>query len=157
MKRRGNVDGSTVIGECVYVKHDEESDYVDVGVVYDDGKRGERHMENETIEEAVGFIETATDNIKNALKRDCPRNGVTLEEFIQLLERWTTLTVYFPMMGRLWSTKVSVTSETVDGMRRIVTDPPNDDSILKRRVDKVFVDNGCGSCELCVRIAEEGK
>ena len=106
-------------------------------------------MENETIEEAVGFIETATDNIKKALKRGCPRDGVTLEEFIQLLEIGTTLTVSLPMMGRLWNTKISVT--------RTITSSLNDVSILKRRVDKVFVDNGCGGCGLCVRIAEEGK
>lgn len=110
-------------------------------------------MENETIEEAVGFIETATDNIRKALECDRPRDGITLEEFIQLLRSGTVLTIGLPMMGKFWKTRITVASERKDGVTRITTNSLDDLSVLKRKVDGVFVDTD----ELCVRLAGEDK
>ena len=35
------VDDSTIVGECVHVVHEKNSDYVDVGIVGNDRTRGE--------------------------------------------------------------------------------------------------------------------
>lgn len=35
------VEDSTILGECVYVRHNKSSDYVDIGVIDNDRTRGE--------------------------------------------------------------------------------------------------------------------
>lgn len=100
-------------------------------------------MGNETIEEAVSFIETAASNIKEALKHDAPRDGITLEELMQLLDgSGNHVKLRLPMNGRVWETKITVMSNVLNGTTTKSTDSFRDPGlILSMTVRRISVDN----------------
>ena len=99
-------------------------------------------MGNKTIEEAVALMETATRNIKEELKHDAQRDGVTLEELIQLLSSGTSINLAIQMNGRYWETRITVLTKTLNGLPFKSTDSLRDPSVvLSRKVKQVRADS----------------